>query len=377
MSLQKSFKITVAVILIMTLFTGCMNNRHLKDIAIVEGMGIDEKDSEISLIIQTLNAGINSGGQPPKGNMTINTTKDGKTISDAISNLSKSLSKRIFFGQNKLIVVGKKLAQNKFEDNLDYILRSSDSRSDVAICMSDDSAKQIIESKENKASVPCENIVYLINNNEKSGLSILVTSNELLNMYADKTTDIFLPVLSKEKKDDSVKTKGIALFSDNKLMHITDDDETVGFVFMNGEITDVIIEVEDEKFGKIGVKLSNIKCKKSAQISNGKIIFGVKITADMIIDEIQKGIITSLDENSHKKIQKLIENEVNRLCKKAFAACRDNDSDALRVGEYLAKDDPDAYAQMSSNWKSYFKNAQIDAISHISVKKISDNTQLE
>lgn len=183
--------------------------------------------------------------------------------------------------------------------------------------------------------------------------------------------------MSKGKKDESVKTNGIALFSDSKLTHITDDDETIGFVFMNGEVKDAVIEAEDEKLGKIAVKLTNIRCKKSSHISNGKIIFKVNITADMIIDEIQKGIVTSLDESSHKKIQNLIENEVNHICKEAFTACVENDSDALRVGEYLAKDDPDAYAKLSGNWKAGFRNAQIEPVSHISVKKISDNTQLE
>ncbi|MCD7797387.1 MAG: hypothetical protein LUG95_07290 [Clostridiales bacterium] len=85
------------------------------------------------------------------------------------------------------------------EKNLDYFFRSSDSRNDVAVCVSSSSAKDILESTENDSAVPCENILYLLENNEISGLSVLVTTGELMNLYADRTSDIYMPVLEKKQ----------------------------------------------------------------------------------------------------------------------------------------------------------------------------------
>ena len=68
-------------------------------------------------------------------------------------------------------------------------MRSEDARADVAICVAKKSAKFILESKENDSNVPSENILHLIDNNEKSGRSILVNENDFLMLYKDETSD--------------------------------------------------------------------------------------------------------------------------------------------------------------------------------------------
>lgn len=374
--MQKCFKIIALALVLCTLFSGCTTSRHLKDLVIVEGMGIDKEGNEISLMIQTLNVGINNASQTPQGNMTVNTEKSGVTVTQAITNLSKALSKRIFFGQNKLIVIGRELAEENFADNLDYFMRSADSRSDVAVCISDAQAKEILKSKENDASVPCENILYLINNNEKSGLCALASTALVINLYADKTSDIYIPVVQKKEKE-SVSTKGIGLFSDDKLVYTTNDDETTGFVLITDKANDVSVEAYVEKLGRTGVKISNIKCKKAAYIVNGRVVFDVNIKADMIVDEIENGVTGKITEQDSQKICESVEKRIVQLCEKAYYACRDNKSDSLRVGEYLAANDTASYNRMSDNWTDEFVKSQIKVQVKIELKKLSDNTQVE
>lgn len=374
--MSKSFKIVALILAFCTLFSGCTTSRHLKDLVIVEGMGIDRKDDKVSVTLQTLNVGINNGSQTPQGNMTMNTEKDGSSITDSINNLSKALSKRIFFGQNKLIVIGKSLAENDFIKNIDFFMRSADARADVAVCISDTKANDIIESKESDAAVPCENILYLIQNNEKLGLCTYITTEQILNLYADKTSDIFIPVLEK-KKDENVSTKGIGLFSKDRLVYVTDDEETTGFVILTDKAKDIAIEAEDESLGKIGVKISKIKCRKSAVSKNGAVVFQISIDADMLVDEIEKGIGAKMTEEDLKRICTDIEKKISELCTKAFSACLKYNSDSVRLGEQLAKDDPDAYGFMSESWDKYFKSSKIDINVNINLKKISDNTQVQ
>lgn len=378
MNWLKGFKIVVVIALVASLFFSGINSRHLKDLVIVEGMAIDKKDEKINLVIQTLNVGISNGAQIPEGNMTINTEKEAQSIPMAIANMSKTLSKRVFFGQNKLIIVGRELAESNFSDYLDYFLRSADARADLAVCISTDKAKDVIESKENDVAVPCENMLYLIENNKKMGLSTSVTTNDLLNMYADKTTDMYLPVLEKsEKEDESVTTNGIGLFDDDKLVYITDDEETTGFVLLTTKVEDIAIEAEDEELGVIDVKLSNVKCKKSISVVNGDVFFNVKLKASMIIDDIENGVTSTIDENSMNKISSLIQNRIEYLCNKAFVACQQNNSDSLRIGELLAKDSPSSYELLSDDWKQYFSTVKMNIESDVKLKKISDNTQME
>ena len=66
MNLLRSFKIIVCVVLVAVTLCGCMNSvnlKDIKDIVVVEGMGIDAVDDELELTLQTLNISSNSGGE--------------------------------------------------------------------------------------------------------------------------------------------------------------------------------------------------------------------------------------------------------------------------------------------------------------------------
>lgn len=377
MNSLKSFKIIICVLLICATFTGCMNSVHLKDMMVVEGMGVDLQDEKVSLSIQTLNADKASNNEPPQGNMTIVTEGEGKAIYDAVSNLGKTLSKKIFFGQNKIIVFSSDLAKEKFEENLDYFLRSTDSRPDVAVCLSDKEAKGIMESKENDAHVPSENIVYLIRNGEEAGQSLYITVNELLNIYYDRTSDIYLPVLGINSDTENAELKGIGIFDDKKLTYVTDDEETMGFVFIKGEIKNCSVELNDNELGKIGADIMEPKVVNKVEIRDGNVVFITQIKSELMINEVQNGVLMSLDKDKMDRICTLAGQEIEKYCRKAFTACRLHKSDALRVGEYLAKDSPKSYDLLSPEWDTYFQNIEYEVSADVTIKKISDNTQLD
>lgn len=377
MNLSKCIKIFFSLFLCFLLFTGCTGSRHLKDLFIVEGLGIDYYDNNLSVTLQGLKVNVSNASDTPLGNMVVNTSASGTTVSNAINNIAKAVSKRAFFGHNKIIVLSKELAQNDIKNYIDYFLRSEDSRADVAICVSNEKAKFILESKENDANVPSENILFLINNNEETGQSILVNENEFLMLYEDKYSDIYLPVIERKDDESTVKSAGIALFYDNRLAYITNDIETKGFVILNNKAKDVLIQISDEKFGKIDVKLSNIKCKKSASIVENKAYFNVEINADIILGEIEKGTQNKLSKKDNKRLCALVEKACNEMISETYNACIYAKSNALRIGKFIARDCPEYYEKHLSDSNGGFQEAELNVNSYINLEKISDNSQLE
>lgn len=380
MNLLRSFKIIVCVVLVAVTLCGCMNSvnlKDIKDIVVVEGMGIDAVDDELELTLQTLNISSNSGGEMPQGNMTINTTGSGKTIIDAMSALSSNISKKLFFGQNKIIVFGKETTESDFDKRLDYFLRSSNSRPDVAVCMSQTTAEDIMQSKENDSHIPSENIVNLMQSGQDAGVSAYVTTNDILNLYCDDTSDIYLPVLKKDKNSQGVKASGIGLFNDKKLVYITDEEETLGFLIISGKIKNCLIEFETRDLGMVSVEISSVKAKNRVDISDGKMIFVSEIEAQLMINEIENGLTASLSVDKLDEICNDANNRINYLCQKAFYSCRNNSSDSLRVGECLANDSPKSYEKLKDEWDTYFATVDFSANAETHLKQLSDNTQLD
>lgn len=371
---MKIFKIIAAVIFICLLFTGCSERKDLSELSIVEGMGIDYIDNEINVTVQTLNLSKEGqGAEALSGNVTMNTTGKGSNISSAIENATEKLSKKIFFGQNRIIVFGKGMAENYIDKNIDYLLRSSDSRSDVKICIAEEEASKVMESKENNALVPSESITSLLEMGEESGFGASITTNELLNFYLDKTSDIYIPVVKAEKE--SVSVAGIAIYDKQNLVSILEKNETFGFLMLSNKIKTGFLTVKSDELGEIGVDIIKSKTKTYASYEDGKLVFHAKIKSDLMLDAVEEGHITTLTKKHLNDIQKLVENKMIENCSLAFTECVNKGSDCLRVGENLAMYSPGAYAELSDNWKAYFKDAVLDIEADCRLKKINENSK--
>ena len=109
-------KISVCIILAAAVFSGCTGNENLKDLSVVEGMGIDYENGEIGVTVQSLNLSKEgSGAEALSGNITKTVQGTEKNISAAVQRTSESLSKKLFFGQNQILVIGKDLAENNIK----------------------------------------------------------------------------------------------------------------------------------------------------------------------------------------------------------------------------------------------------------------------
>lgn len=376
MKLMKIFKIIFCVILFCLLLSGCRGRENLKDLSVVEGLGIDYENGETAVTAQTLNLfKEGSGAEALSGNITMISNGSGSNISSAVDNVSESLSKKLFFGQNRIIVFGMDYAENYLFDSLDYLLRSSDSRSDVILCISSEKAKTVIESKENNVLVPAQAISDLLEAGERSGTAVFITSNELLNYYTDKTSDVLLPVVEADENDASVI--GIAVFDGKRLVRILKNDECIGFMFLSNRIDEGLLTLEDKEFGKISVEIIKSKTKTKTCFENSKVIYNAEIKADIMLDEIENGLENPLSEKEIKAISRLAEEKIEKQCREAFYACTENKSDCLRIGESLAKNDGKAYKIASESWKDYLAEAELKIKVSCNVKKISDNSDVE
>ncbi len=371
---MKNFKIILCVLLVLMLFAGCTERNNLSELSVVEGMGIDYKNGEVALTIQTLNlAKEGSGAEALSGNVTMTSSGTGINISEAIENVTESLSKKLFFGQNRIIVFGKDMAENHIEKNLDYLLRSAESRSDITLCISEKDAASVLESKENDALVPAQSITSLLKTGEERGFAADVTTHELLNLYLDKTSDIYLPVVSSD--EESVSVSGIAVYSNEKLVKILDDSSTFGFLFLLNKIDSGLMNVKSPELGNIGVEIIKSKTKLRASTDNGVPLLHADIKAQLMLDAVENGLTTTLTRRHLREIEKLTQDEITKMCTRAFNDCVTNGSDCLRIGERLAMSSPKDYDKLSDNWDDVVPEAKLEVNVTCELKKINENSK--
>lgn len=374
---MRAFKILMCVVLIAATLSGCKGGQTathgLGEMTIVQGIGIDLDKEKTAISIQYLDLG--KGGRAAdslNGNITTTASGTADSIADALSSTSKTLSQEIFLGQNKLIIFGSKYAANGIEKGLDFMLRSVASRPDVAVAMSSSKAEDIIKNKGNDVRVPAENVFNLLRLGEKSGLGAIVTVNDLLNLYSDKTSDIYLPVL--KIKDEIVSCEGIAVFSKTEYQKTLSGDACFGFLFVKNEIEGGTIVVKDTELGAVGVEILSSNTHLWLTKEKGKPVLNCKINTKLMLDEIEKGITASVNDKKISEIEKLVNEKIEYMCVCAINECFDNESDPFMLGRYAQRDYSEYYENYENEWRENLKNISPRVNASSKLVRVNDNS---
>lgn len=359
-----------------SLFTGCTNTRQnygLSTMTIVQGVGIDlnESETEISLQYLDLEKGASSADSL-NGNITATATGVSDSIADAMASASRTLSQEIFLGQNKLIVFGFDYAVNGIEKGLDYLLRSVASRPDVAVALAFGTAESIIKNENREVRVPVENIFNLLELGEKNGLGAIVTVNDLLNLYSDITSDMYLPVLKLE--DDTVVCDGIAVFSNSEYKTVLKDEQCFGFLFVKNKIEGGTIVVNDGVLGNVGVEILFSDTDLNFDFDNEKPILNCSIKTKLMLDEIEKGISTAVTEKRIEAIENAVADKINYMCKSALKQCFKNNSDPYMLGKYASRDNEEYYEKNKKVWRSNLQNITVNLYCDVELVRVNDNS---
>lgn len=369
---MKKSKLIILPILLCLLLSGC-GGRSLSDYTIVQGIGIDENDDKTVISLQYLNLGKSTGGTDSlTENITTVSKGEAANISDAVFSVSKALSQEVFFGQNKLIVFGKDYVSDDISVGLDYLFRSVDSRPDVLVAMSKTTGEDIIKSKQNDARIPVDSVYELLKTGEENGMGALVSVNDLLRLYSSPTSDVFMPVLKADDK--TASCTGIAIFSNEKYALTLDADKTLAFLLILDRVEDASLVVKDDDLGVIGVEIVSEKSKRYVTVNDGNITFHCDIRAEIILDDIQKGITARVDEDKIKEIEKSVKNKLYFDSYFTLKSCALAKSDPLEIGKYLAKTDPKLYKNLKDSWRDNLENIDFDVNVDVRLSKINDSS---
>lgn len=239
-------------------------------------------------------------------------------ISKAVSRTSANISSPVFFDANKgYCFPGDDYAKNGLSNVVDYTLRAVDSRPDVFVS-EQNTAEDVINSSENKAKVPAQDIYDMLKTGEKTGLSCAVTVKDLQNCFLSETSDVYLPVLS--VKDDKTRLDGIGIFSKGKYVKTLSSAETLGFLLVNNKVKSATVILNDKKYGKVGMEITDVKVKNMAFYDNG-VNFRSAVSFDINLNDTQKGIAAKLDDEDTERLKKLAKIKVNTLCRNAVKTC--------------------------------------------------------
>ncbi len=394
-------KIIIFLLVIMLLFnSGCWNRREMDTITINSGMGFDliETGGETKILLSVLtlkpSPGASSGGgvmggdtgqQPTTAGQVISITGD--TIMDAVRNWGQRSSRQLFLGHTVLFVIGESAAQ-EIGWVIDFCTRNRDIPERAMIVVCEGMARDFLQAQSEFEPQLSTEIFKLLNQNIK--FSSKSKATDVIQVMYDLLTpgrDPSLPFLrtftppekgsavrhtpqAAEGKDNSegeqpqqkVPTvNGLAVFRGENLVGRLNELETQGMLFIIGEAHGGIIPVAFDSTEKnTSYLFRDVNTKVKPLIEKDEITFQVEIKGTGELIAAAPETIDITNRRDIKKIENLINREVEHRCLKAIIKAQELGSDVFGFGNKIHRTHPGVWKMMENRWKDIFPYVKVD-----------------
>ncbi len=366
---MKKLIIFLTIIGIVTL-SGC-TRFSLDERSIIEGIAIDVHEDGILVTTQVYKQSKNENeSEKYEIHEAI-----GKTVYDALQNITHISGKHPFYSYNKIIIISYNALETGLYNILDYFIRDNEIRHNTLVCCSIGKASELLKIKNEGQLMPAERITTLLG---IAGIpSYKTASGELLDVgtrMQDECTDVYLPCLKLVETNEGkiAYSEGSVAFSNDNPVCILTPEEQLAFCYINGYKTHYPITVEYNS-SKFVFSLKNISKKfEVSKNDNNGFDFNIKFSINTILEEVYSGGVKFNNEQINEISNLLGE----RICEISRSATNNilfkYRSDIFQYGAYIRQRYPKEYNELSS-WKKIIPKCTFNFIHDVTLSRVGEN----
>lgn len=232
----------------------------LEELLLVDSVGIDLNDvGDISLTLAYT--------VPSQSAETAVITAEGKTFSDALSNLSSYAGRSVFLGHANSVIVGRTAAEKGLIGAFDYLIRSYETRLNAYVLTADGKAADVFSSTPASGTPLTSELDSLIKSLSDNSLAYPITLGEMIADFADplrySATPLIRPVKSEDGRTSVNTVIGSAVYKDDKLIGALDPKESflLTLIKNRSSIFSTVCELPD--MGTLSIRIFDSKTSLS------------------------------------------------------------------------------------------------------------------
>lgn len=338
--MKRSIQYIVIIAVCTFSLTGCWGRIELPDLGIVTITGVDIDENGMYEVVLHVVAPIHQGGGNESGayspeNIWMVSAK-GKSLMEAVRNIRARSSAQFKFSHSRVIIIGKKVAEEGVDKVIDFFARNIEFRYTSYIFLAREEAKEILSLYPEVASTLSLELLgmaenqrlwsqshasilkdFLIQLREQKGGEVLgaVYSKQLETKQGNNEPELQPKIGTQTKRSSEgvVSLEGIGVLKNGVLKGFLDREETRGYLFITGQGREGVLWVPMPQAENAHVSVSLDKSKSHIEVlanEEGKIQLNVKIIARGEIVEQSDGMML-LDEESLPDTELIKEMEKN------------------------------------------------------------------
>ena len=342
---------------------------------IIQGIGIDlEEDNSYTVTVQAINTNTQSASTNETVEDTVKIYKvSGMTVQTAIKRIFEYEGHIPMYSQNRIIVIGKKIAESGIYSVIDFFARDADNGPSVYVAMAQDTASEILEVTSG-GEIVAKNIDLALQASEYEAEIYKPELYEVIREYYSEDSCFALPVLyvneeSGDKK--SIRVKETALFCDGKYNSSLTRNETAALNFLCDDVYNGAFAFKTQEGEKVSMNIVESETERKVKLVDGAPRFSVKISVTVDVAEIYDGKEKEVDlkrlEELKDGAQKYLENQAGELTGKLYA---ENVCDVLGYSRLIYQKYPSFYRENKENLNAVMNESSYSIEVSVKIRRV-------
>lgn len=346
----------------------CWSRRELNTLAIVLATAVDvgKKPDELKVTVQIVSPGeiksgpsSSGGGAAKKAYANIDNTD--KSVISALSGFSHITNRSMYFSHNRILIFSREVAQKDIMESLDAFTRNFETRMNVYLLISKDTASDMLDEEIELEQMPANHIAEMLQAQHSNSETAIITLLDFDIATLSASTAPVAPMIEMYEVDGKKKSRleGTAVFKQGKMIGELNVTQTRGLIWATGKAKKTTITI-DTKDGKVDLLVIHAEgSMKPVKAEDGTIRMKLKIQAEGNIESNETEKDMSSAENT-EMLTKLAEEYIRADIQSALKQARVLSADVFGFGEAIRRDYPKDWEKMKENWDKQFKTLEID-----------------
>ncbi len=342
---------------------GCWSRKELSEITFVIGASIGKGPDEkgIKVITQTARVDVLATTSKSDTPAFVNFEKTGKTVFDAIRNITLESPLKLFWGHQQMLLITEELAKDGFTDAINFFARDHETSRHVMMAIIEGDPEAFMYTQTSKQEIPLMSLRTMVKDYISNGKLIPVEVHDYLRADATPGICYVVPLVRLQVKEGvpHYEMSGTALFANDKMSAKLTADQTRGLVWLLDMMNSTVIPVnvtataknnaEEFPADEISIEVLNAKTKIKA-LGNMQFEVNTKVQASLGEENLRENFVRDeykhLTEMIQEQVAKIIEQEMQEVVK----ITKKVGTDPGGFGRALYRQRPDEWRQLRGDW---------------------------
>jgi len=284
----------------------------------------------------------------PEGPETFQTVQaQGKSITDALGDISRQLGKDIFLRDVRTVLLGESLCRSGIDACQHFMSQSYQIRPRVSIVAASGEASKFLQDDEN-GEAPIDELLSLLEWDNRPGNSA-VTVMELERIRSSSEGDCKLPFISWGEEEGKAEIAGTAVFTNGRLAASLDNKATESLRFLAADPRQAVLTIPLSGGNTATFRLIGRKGRIYGGDKDEAPLFTIRFRYEFqLLEFTGEGDIPSLDTMETALEESIKQSMTESIQTVVF----DGDADIMGLASAMRRDDASWWNQFGGEWRN-------------------------